>query len=212
MEEKELTVLKGQVTKLENLATEITIATPEENAAATELKARLKEIGKTLKDRKEEITGPLNTALKSARALFAPLEERYETAEAIVGRKLIAYKQKVEAEARAEEAKIAAKLEAERAKLEAEVAAGKITAEKAEEKFDVKVEKASEKIENVAKIEKTTQTSHGQVQFRKLKKVRIVDETLIPRNYLVVDMVAVRRDVLAGMQVAGAEMYEEETV
>lgn len=212
MEEKELTVLKGQVTKLENLANEITIATPEENAAATELKAKLKEIGKTLKDRKEEITGPLNAALKSARALFAPLEERYETAETIVGKKLIAYKQKVEAEARAEEAKIAAKLEAERAKLEAEVEAGKITAEKAEAKLDVKLQKAEEKLESVEKVDKTVQTAHGQVQFRKIKKVRITNEELIPRYYLVVDTVKVRRDVLAGMDVPGAEIYEEETV
>lgn len=207
-----MTFLKGQVTKLENLAIELTIATPEENAAATELKAKLKEIGKTLKDRKEEITAPLNAALKSARALFAPLEERYEQAETAVGKKLIAYKQRVEAEARAEEAKIAAKLEAERVKLEAEVEAGKITAEKAEAKLEMKFQKAEEKIDNVAKIEKTTQTTHGKVQFRLLKKVRIVDEEAIPRAYLVVDTVKVRRDVLAGVIVPGAELYEEETV
>lgn len=190
MEDKELTVLKGQVTKLENLAVEITIATPEENVVATELKAKLKEIGKTLKDRKEEITKPLNEALKSARALFTPLEERYETAETIVGKKLIAYKQKIEAEARAEEAKIAARVE----------------------KGTLRIETAERKLESIEKVEKTIQTNHGQVQFRKIKKVRIINETLIPRNYLVVDMVAVRRDALAGINIPGAEVYEEETV
>jgi peptidoglycan hydrolase CwlO-like protein len=69
-ENKEIVVLKGQISKLENQANEITITTPEENASAIELKAKLKDIGKQIKERKEAITKPLNVALKSARELF----------------------------------------------------------------------------------------------------------------------------------------------
>lgn len=191
MDTKALVPLKAQLSRLETQANEVTIASPEENTAATELKAKLKEIGKTIKERKEEITKPLNVALKSARDLFAPLEEQFENAENIVGRKLLDYKQKIDAEARAKEAKIAADLES-----------GKIK----------KMETAERKMESIERVEKTTQTQHGAVQFRQIQKMRIVDESLIPDKYWVIDQVLLRKDVLAGIVVPGAEKYIEETV
>lgn len=211
-ETKELAPLKAQMTKLESQVNALVITNAEENIQAIELKAKLKSMGQTIKERKEEITKPLNAALKSARELFAPLETQFENAEGAVGKKLLDYKRKVDAEARAEEERIAKKLEEDRKKLEAEVEAGKITEEKAEAKLELKEQKAENKLDSLETVDKTTRTAHGQVQFRKIKKVRITDEKLIPRNYLVVDMVAVRRDALAGVQIPGAEVYEEETV
>jgi len=190
IETKELTVLKSQISKLETQANAVMITTPEQNEAATNLKAKLKEFGTMIKKRKEEITKPLNTALKSARELFAPLEDQFESAENIVGRKLIAYKQKVEVETRAAEAKIAARVE----------------------KGTLKMETAEKKIEQLPTIQKTVQTNHGKVQFRKIKKVRLTNRELIPDQYLIVDMVAVRRDALAGKVIPGIEVYEEEIV
>ena len=189
-EEKQIVVLKGQISKLENQANEITITTPEENALAIELKAKLKDIGKQIKDRKEAITKPLNVALKSARELFAPLEEKYEFAENLVGRKLLDYKRKVDEEARIKEAKIAERVE----------------------KGNIKAETAERKIEEIQRVEKTVQTDHGKVQFRKIQKVRVIDENLIPDSYWVIDQVLLRKDVLAGIVVPGAEKYEEEIV
>lgn len=189
-EEKQIVVLKGQISKLENQANEITITTPEENALAIELKAKLKDIGKQIKDRKEAITKPLNVALKSARELFAPLEEKYEFAENLVGRKLLDYKRKVDEEARIKEAKIAERFE----------------------KGNIKAETAERKIEEIQRVEKTVQTDHGKVQFRKIQKVRVIDENLIPDSYWVIDQVLLRKDVLAGIVVPGAEKYEEEIV
>ena len=190
IENKELTTLKSQVSKLENQANAVIIATPEENALAIDLKAKLKEIGQTIKTRKEEITKPLNIALKSARELFASVEEQYEMAENIVGRKLLAYKQKVEADARAMEAKIAARVE----------------------KGTMKLETAERKIDALPTVQKTVQTDHGRVQFRKIKKVRIIDLKLIPDQYWIIDEVKLRKDVLTGIVVPGAIMFEEEIV
>jgi hypothetical protein len=212
MEQQEIVVYKGQITKLENQAIEVTIASPEDNAKATELKGALKEKAKTLKARKEEITKPLNAALTSARALFAPLEDQIEAADTIIGRKLRAYKQKVEAEARAEAEKIAAKVEAERRKIEEQLAARKITESKAEQKLDQSLQKAEQKLESIPTIQKTTHTAYGQVQFRKIKKVRIVDAAALPREYLIPDEVLIRRDALAGKEIPGVEVYIEESV
>ena len=187
---KELTVLKSQITKLNNTANEIAITTPEENGSAMELKSKLKDIGKQIKERKEAITKPLNDALKSTRALFAPLETAYENAENIVGRKLLDYKRKVDEEARKKEEAIAARVE----------------------KGTLKVETAERKMDEVQRTDKTVHTDHGKVQFRVIKKMRIIDETLIPKKYWVIDEVSLRKDVVAGIVVPGAELYEEETV
>lgn len=211
-ENQELSVLKGQVSRLVNQVSELAISTPDENIEAMTLKSKLKEISKEITAKKEGITKPLNEALKSARALFAPLEEQYETADKLIGRKLLDYKSKVDAEARVEEAKIAAKLEADRIKLEAEVEAGKITQEKADAKMETRLEKAEDKMDNVARVDKHTQTAHGRVQFKIVKKVVVTDETKIPKAYWSLDMVAVRRDALAGILTEGVKIVEEETV
>lgn len=190
IETKELTTLKGEISKLENNANEITITTPEENGLAINLKAKLKDIGKQIKERKEGITKPLNEALKSARELFAPLETKFEFAEKLVGRKLLDYKQKVDEEARAKEAKIAAQFE----------------------KGNIKAETAERKIDQIERVEKTVQTDHGTVQFRRIKKVRIINESEVPDSYWILDMVAIRKDALAGILTKGVEIYEEEIV
>lgn len=189
-EEKEIIVLKGQISKLENLATELSITTPEENGIAIELKAKLKDIGKQIKDRKEAITKPLNVALKSARELFAPIEAKYDFAENLVGRKLLDYKRKVDEEARIKEAKIAESFE----------------------KGNIKAETAERKIDQIQRVEKTVQTDHGKVQFRTIQKVRVIDEKLIPDSYWEINQTLLRKDVLAGVVVPGAEKYEEEIV
>lgn len=190
IETKELAPLKAQVSKLENQANAVQIETQEDYANAADLVAKLKETGSTIKNKKESITKPLNEALRNARDLFAPIEKQFAAAESILKRKLLDYKRKVDEEARKKEEAVAKKVESGKMKLE--------TAEK--------------KMEAIERVETTTRGKVGQVQVKKIKKVRIVDEAMIPRNYLVPDMVAIRRDALSGSQIPGVEVYEEETI
>mgnify|MGYP001561248910 CR=1 FL=1 len=74
------------------------------------------------------------------------------------------------------------------------------------------METAERKLDEIQKTEKTVHTDHGSVQFRKIKKIRIVDENLIPDKYWVPDNVLIRKDLLAGIPVNGCEVYEEEIV
>jgi len=187
---KELTVLKGQVSKLENQANTVAIATKEDYEAAIDLVSRLKETGSKIKATKESITKPLNEALRNARDLFSPIETQFSHAEAIIKSKLLEYKRKVDEAARAAEAKIANKVEAGTMKLE--------TAEK--------------KIDKIERVETTTKGKVGEVQVRKIKKVRIVDAAKLPREYLIPDEVAIRRDALGGKEIAGVEVYEDEII
>lgn len=209
---KELSVLKSAVTRLQNSANELIIASPEDYAKGADIIAKLKESGSKIKEIKESITKPLNDALKNTREMFKPIEMDHEQAEATVKSKLLSYKAEQDKLAREEEAKIARKLAEEQAKLNAKVAAGEITAEKAEEKLFKKLEKAEEKTENIARVDNTTKGKFGSIQTRKVKKVRIIDVNLVPRQYLIVDEVAVRRDALSGIAISGVEVYEEETL
>jgi len=108
---KELTAIKGQVSKLENAANSLAIATQEDYTVAIDLVAQLKDRGSKIKILKESITKPANEILRNARAMFSPVEAQHANAEAIIKTKLLQYKSKVDAEARAEEAKIAARVE-----------------------------------------------------------------------------------------------------
>lgn len=212
MDTKELTTIKSAVTKLQNKAQEMVVDSAESYSQAVDIVAKLKESGTNLKALKESITKPLNEALKSARGMFAPVEEDHEKAEALIKRKLLDYKQEQDRIAREKEAAIAKKLADDKAKLDAQVKAGEITEEKADAKFDKQLEKAEDKIDNLDRVDTTTHGKIGSVQVRKIKKVRILDENLVPRSYLKVDEVAVRRDALSGIAIPGVEVFEEESL
>ena len=189
-EMKELTTLKGQISKIENQAQAVIIATKEDYANAADLVSKLKDIGSRIKSQKESITKPLNEALRNARELFAPIELQYLEAEGIIKSKILEYKVKKDAEAKAEETKIVGQIES-----------GYIKIETAESKMGV-----------IERVGSTTRGEVGEIQIRKIRKVRIVDEMALPRKYLIPDNVAIRRDALGGKEIPGVEVYDEEQV
>lgn len=190
MDTKEIAIFKAQVSRLENKADSIMIESKEHYTEAIDIVAKLKDTGSKIKLSKESITKPLNESLKNIRALFAPLEEQFEKAERIIKIKLLDYKRKIDAEAKAKEDAIAARVE----------------------KGTIKLETAEKKIENIERVEQTTKGKIGEVQIRKIKKVRIINEADIPREYLIPDMVSIRRDALGGKSIKGVEVYEEESI
>lgn len=187
---KELATLKTQVTKLEDQVNTLSVTSPDEYKSAIDIVSKLKETGSTIKNKKESITKPLNEALKNARDLFRPIEDQFKQAEMIIKGKMLDYKRKVDEEARKKEEQIAKRVE----------------------KGTLKLETAERKIDEVQRIDQTTKSDIGEVQVRKVKKVRITDETKIPREYLVPDMVKIRREALGGKEITGVEVYEDETM
>lgn len=190
IESKELAPLKAQVSKYENQANAVVISTQEDYTSAIDLVSKLKETGSKIKNTKESITKPLNEALRNARELFAPIEEQFTKAEAIIKGKLLDYKRKKDAETQVEESKIAARVE----------------------KGTLKLETAEKKLDNIERVENTTRGNIGEVQVRKIRKVRIVDAAILPRTYLIPNEVAIRKDALSGVVIPGVEVYEEEVI
>jgi hypothetical protein len=65
-------------------AKSVKVRTFEQAMDAADFLLDVKQLGESITARKEEITKPLNNSLKSARALFKPLEEQCAVAEATV--------------------------------------------------------------------------------------------------------------------------------
>ena len=186
---KELVPIKAQVTKAIEAASVLVIKTADDLTAATTLLGKIKQVGKLITSKKNSITKPLNEALRNARAFFSPVETQYSEAEAIVKNKMIAYQDAQTALA-----------EKEAGKIEKKVEAGKMSFEQAAEKLDQ------------VTPQKNVTTEAGAAQFRKIKEAVIRDEMKLPREYLVPDMVKIRKVALAGVAIPGVEVIEKSVV
>ena len=200
METKE--VVKVVEKKVENATSQVSeIAITDETSltAGTEMLANVKKLAKFVTGEKEKITKPMNEALKAARALFAGPEKRLADAESTLKGKIIAYTNEVEKKRKEAEAKIAARVE--KGTMKAETALNKVA--------DLEVEK------------KAVHTEAGSAKISVVRKVRFqpimeLDSTAIAKlarsGYLVWDEVKARKDALAGIEVPGAEVYEDKQV
>jgi hypothetical protein len=186
---KELAPFKATISKAETAATALQIKTVDDLTGATDLLGKIKTVGKAITQKKESITKPLNEALRNIRDFFRPVETQWANAEQIVKSKMIDYQN-------AELAKAAA----ETKKVEKKVEAGKMT-----------FEKGAEKIEAVTPQKNVVAVS-GAVQFRTIKEVVVDNETLIPREYLILDMVKIRKVALAGVSIPGVRVIEKQAV
>jgi len=186
---KEISVIKTQISKAVSAANNLEIKTADDMPKAVDLLSKIKSVGKLITDKKKSITDPLNTALKNARGFFKPVEDEYANAEGIVKKKMLDYDIKAREQARKEAEKIEKKVES-----------GKMSIEKASEKLDE------------AQPKKSVATAEGQVQFKTIKKVVIKDEKALPREYLMPDIMKIKKVALAGVEIAGVEVVEEKVV
>lgn len=184
---KEIAIYKGQATKVISYAGTLIVATKEDYDGALDEGKKIKDILSKVETRREEITKPLNTALKSARELFKPIETSLGEALDTIRMKMTVYHNEQLRIAREEEAKIAKKLEEGR----------------------IKPETAIRKMEAVVVPVKTTATEKASATMRTVQKWRVVDKSKIPLEFLVEDMVKIRASFRAGTPVAGVEQYEE---
>lgn len=189
--EKELKEYKSQIDFVQKGASNLQITSVSDMQKGTDLLSSVKEVKKAITARKEEITRPLMTALASARDLFKPLETGYAEAEKTIKAKMLDFSV-------AEEERIAK----EKSRVEARV-----------EKGTMRTDTAIKKMEEIGDKKSSFAGNTGKVNIRTVQKVRIVDETLIPREYLVPDMTKITQAVLKDNQnVPGVEIYEDKII
>ena len=191
LNEKAIVPIKQRVTKMVGAVNSLKISDPKSLDGAITILSGIKSVAKEITARKKEITDPLNLSLRSARALFAPLEDAYKKAETNVKGKMVVYNREIED-----------------ARLEAEA------------KEAAKVERGSIKIETAAKhLEKTPEAkTHvnsnggGSMTIKKVKTFKVVDITKIPYEYLKADEVAIRVAMRKDIELPGVEYSLEDSV
>lgn len=183
---KEVEQTNKQVEALSRAATALTLKSPADVETAGGLLETVKTGRKAITSRKEEITRPLMQSLASIRDLFKPLELTLENAEKVVKAKVIAFQTLEEAKIAEAKAKILARAE----------------------KGTLRTDTALKKLEEVGTVTKTEK-----MQTRTLTKVRVIDETLIPREYLSPNMMLITEAVLRrGESIPGVETYKEKII
>ncbi len=180
---KELTEYKGKVLEVQKAANALQIKNAKDLEVADELLTRISQGEKLITSRKEEITRPLMVGLKSIRDLFKSPEQGFADAKRTVKTKMLGY-----------EAEESARIALETARTEARVAKGTMRADT-----------AASKLEKIG--------TGPAMNTRTLEKVRVIDESLIPREWLTPDLTRITIAILKeGVEIPGVEKYEEKVM
>lgn len=181
--DKEIIEVKTKISNVQLAANSLNIENQMDADVATQLLHDVKQAEKFLDEKKTSITRPLMKSLSTIREMFKPLELNLLDANKTIKAKILAYTIEEQERIEKEKAKIAGKVE--KGLMKAETAAGKL--------------------ETIGDGPKSN--------IRTLKKVRVVDETLIPREYLEPSMVRITEAVLRkGESIPGIEIYEEKQI
>lgn len=191
VEKKELEVFKKEITTSSKTIVNLEIVDESSYKEAVTIGRTVQATLKKITARKEEITKPLNQAIKSTRELFAPLETTAKEIIESIKTKMIDYQR--------EETK---KAEEQKAKILDRVERGTMTAETAVRKLN----------EDIVAPEKTVTSDAGSATVIKRKAYRVVDKKLVPLDFMEVDMVKVKEAFKAGQPVHGIEEYEEQNI
>ncbi len=188
---QELIEVKEHVTTVQDVANALLVNSPESMAQATDALHRVGQAEKFIAFKKEGITRPLMQSLASVRDLFKPLETNLAEAKRIIKGKMISWQTEEDARIQKEKDRITKRVE----------------------KGTMKPETAAGKLEKVGDAPVSTKGDVGKATIREVKKVRVADEALIPREYLVPNMTLITESVLRkGLTISGIELYIEKVV
>lgn len=134
----------------------------------------------SIEGEKNKVLKPLNEAVKAERARWKPIETVYEDMVAGIRSKMSIYQTDKFNQARIDTQKLADRMGEGKGKLKVETVQAKLA----------QIEQPQKKVASVS--------------FREDRVLKIVDESKIPRKYLVIDKTAVKDDLKNGIDVPGA--------
>ena len=188
MQNKEVALLEKKVVSALAISQKLEIKDEKTLVKGIDFLKNIKTVGKAIKQQKDKVLDPAKLVVKNFKEMFKPVEDNYAEAEKNVKSKILTYNLEVEKKNREKEEKIAKRIE----------------------KGTMKVETAVKKMEDIKGASK--EGNVGKVSMRTLKKVKILDESKIPREYLEPNMSKIKKVVLAGVEIAGVTVVEEKII
>lgn len=185
-EDKEVAVIEKEVSPIIAKAEELKVTDQKSMESATKMLSELNKQKDRITEEKEKVTKPLNEALRAERNRWKPIETVLETAIGFLRNSISNWQTAEIKRAREEEAKIAART--------------------GEGKGKIKVETAVAKINEIERPNEKVVSDSGMVKFREDKVLKIWDETMIPREYLLINEAKILADLKAGKNVPGCEL------
>ena len=194
--ERALSTHKALATKDANEAVKLVISSDAEYEKASDMLVRVKGHLREVTTQKKKITDPMNQALKETRALFKPIEDKLEDAKSTISNGMLAFRAQQRAEAEAKEAE-----------LQAAVDSG-----------DMDLDDALTEMPTATQ-DKTTYGKKGATTVRTIKEIVVEDPKLVPAEYWVLDMTAIRKDALGNaaqgvepISIPGVKVIERESL
>ena len=182
-ERKAMTVIKAQTTKITNQFETLVIKNQKDLGAATEALIKINDFEKEVKAQEDAIVKPIKEGIKKAQEFFKPLREKIAFLKGELKMKMVDYDDLLEVEKK-KKAK-----EMEEAINEGKISLGK--AGKVLEKLEMKSNSISTRIHRV---------------------IKVTNKKIVPKKYWVLDMVALRKDALAGIKIKGVKVVEEKII
>lgn len=183
---KEIKVIEKKVSVLVEQAQELVIVDNETLSQGVVLLSEMNKIVDRVTEEKEKVTKPLNEALKAERARWKPVENMYEEATVSLRAKMSTYQTELVRKQKEEEQKIAARI--------------------GEGKGKIKLDTAVRKMGEIEVAEKEVATDSGLVQFREVATLKITNEALIPREYLIINEKKLLEALKSGKTIEGCEI------
>lgn len=176
--------LSREIETLQNKKKNFTITGGPDMVKATEYLSQANQYLDRITTDKEKLTKPINEALKEIRARYKPAELQLSEIISSIRSSMSAYQTLQANLKKVEEIKLLGKIES-----------GKMS-----------LEKGAQKMSQLHEPETKTVTESGSVRFREDKKLKIVDLSMIPREFLVVNERALLEALKAGKSVPGAKI------
>ena len=191
IKDKELVEIKEQVSIVQEKIIGLEIKNNVDMSKATDILHNIRQAEKYVDERKTNITRPIMSSLSQIRDLFAPIETSLKNANKEVKQKMLSWQI----------------LEDERIEKEINRIATRV------ERGTMKNTTAVDKLSALGEVSAGSQGEVGKSSIREVKKVRVVDEFAVPREYLVLNMPMITEAVIRkGLTIPGVESFLEKSI
>lgn len=183
-----------QALKLRAWAGARVIATPDDLKPATDELSVIAKVKKGLEGKKRDYLKPFQDHVKETNEAYKSLMEPIETADKITRDKILAFRQEQERICREQE----------------EINRLRIEAAQKEKELKGEITEPVELVEVVHIAPKQVTTEMGTTGQRMIKKWELVDKSLVPEEYKILDSATITRVVKAGIpSIPGIHIYAE---